>query len=59
MGKRRKFSAEFKREAVVLTSAPDVSVAASWGLERTYWAGGVGNCTPMGRRHFGSRSGSG
>jgi transposase len=27
MGKRRKFSAEFKREAVALTAAPDVSVA--------------------------------
>ena len=27
MGKRRKFSAEFKREAVALTAQPDVSVA--------------------------------
>ena len=27
MGTRRKFSAEFKREAVALTAAPDVSVA--------------------------------
>jgi transposase len=27
MGARRKFSAEFKREAVALTAAPDVSVA--------------------------------
>ena len=27
MGTRRKFSAEFKREAVVLTAQPDVSVA--------------------------------
>ncbi len=27
MGKRRRFSAEFKREAVALTTQPDVSVA--------------------------------
>ncbi len=27
MGRRRKFSAEFKREAVALTAEPDVSVA--------------------------------
>ena len=27
MGKRRKFSAEFKRETVALTAKPDVSVA--------------------------------
>ena len=27
MGARRKFSAEFKREAVALTAQPDVSVA--------------------------------
>ena len=27
MGKRRRFSAEFKREAVALTARPDVSVA--------------------------------
>ena len=27
MGTRRKFSAEFKREAVVLTAQPDASVA--------------------------------
>ena len=27
MGKRRRFSGEFKREAVALTAAPDVSVA--------------------------------
>lgn len=27
MGKRRRFSAEFKREVVALTAQPDVSVA--------------------------------
>ena len=55
MGQRRRFSAEYKREAVAMLDAPGVSVsqiAAELGIGATVLGVGDGSCVRSQRRRF-------
>ena len=53
MGQRRKFSAEYKREAVATRNAPCVSATRrNWRLRRVCGDGGGENCARGRTRRF-------
>ena len=55
MAQGRRFSAEYKREAVAMLDAPGVRVsqiAAELGLGRMCWGAGVGRCVGSRTRPF-------